>query len=174
MRSVRTVAGAIALTVIGALALTGCGGGDDHPAKQTHSPRPSATVSAKPTALTVGFYGSADEIAAYKQAVDNYDAAQQSVTLTLETWPSAAAMMSDLTAGKPAPDVFLHAAASMGVEPTHCVVVEDTASGITAAVAASMRVLGYAADSDEQALRDAGATAILRSLYELPQLLSLG
>ncbi len=107
MRSVRTVAGAIALTVIGALALTGCGGGDDHPAKQAHSPRPSAPVSAKPTALTVGFYGSSDEIAAYKQAVDNYDAAQQSVTLTLETWPSAAAMMSDLTAGKPAPDVFL-------------------------------------------------------------------
>jgi HAD superfamily hydrolase (TIGR01509 family) len=75
--------------------------------------------------------------------------------------------------GKPAPDVFLHAAASMGVESTHCVVVEDTASGITAAVAASMRVLGYATDSDEQALRDAGATAILRSLDELPRLLSL-
>lgn len=69
--------------------------------------------------------------------------------------------------GKPAPDVFLHAAASMGVEPAHCIVVEDTASGVTAAVAANMRVFGYAADSDEQALRDAGATAILRSLDEL-------
>ena len=47
------------------------------------------------------------EIAAYKQAVDNYDAAQQSVTLTLESWPSAAAMMTDLSSGKPATDVFL-------------------------------------------------------------------
>lgn len=75
--------------------------------------------------------------------------------------------------GKPAPDVFLHAAASMGVEPAGCVVVEDTHSGVTAAVAANMRVLGYAADSDEQALRDAGATAILHSLDKLPLLLRL-
>lgn len=73
--------------------------------------------------------------------------------------------------GKPAPDVFLHAAVSMGVKPTRCLVVEDTPSGVTAAVAAEMRVLGYAADSDEQALRDAGATAILQSLDELPQML---
>ena len=72
--------------------------------------------------------------------------------------------------GKPAPDLFLHAAASMGIEPAGCIVVEDTPSGVTAAVAANMRVLGYAADSDEQALRDAGATAILRSLDELPKL----
>lgn len=75
--------------------------------------------------------------------------------------------------GKPAPDVFLHAAASVGVVPTRCIVVEDTASGVAAAVAANMRVCGYAADSDEQALRDAGATAILRSLDELPQMLGL-
>lgn len=75
--------------------------------------------------------------------------------------------------GKPAPDVFLHAASSMGVEPAGCVVVEDTPSGIAAAVAANMRVLGYAADSDEQALREAGATEILRSLDELPRLLGL-
>lgn len=76
--------------------------------------------------------------------------------------------------GKPAPDVFLHAAASMGVESARCVVVEDTVSGVSAAVAANMRVFGYAADSDERALRDAGATAILRSLDELPRLLCLG
>lgn len=75
--------------------------------------------------------------------------------------------------GKPAPDVFLHAAASMGVESTGCVVVEDMPSGVTAAVAANMRVFGCALDSDEQALRDAGATAILRSLDELPQILRL-
>ena len=59
----------------------------------------------------------------------------------------------------------------MGAEPAGCVVVEDTPSGVSAAVAANMRVFGYAADSDEQALRDAGATKILRSLDELPQII---
>lgn len=76
--------------------------------------------------------------------------------------------------GKPAPDVFLHAAASMGVAPTRCIVVEDTPSGVTAAVSAQMRAVGYAADSDEQALRDAGATEILHSLDQLLRLLDLG
>ncbi|MGH2879451.1 MAG: HAD family hydrolase [Solirubrobacteraceae bacterium] len=75
--------------------------------------------------------------------------------------------------GKPAPDLFLHAAASMGVEPAGCVVVEDTPSGVAAAVAANMRVLGYAADSDEQALRDAGAMTILRLLDELAPLVCM-
>lgn len=75
--------------------------------------------------------------------------------------------------GKPAPDVFLHAAASMETEPRDCVVVEDTPSGVTAAFSAGMRALGLAVDSDEQALRDAGATRILRSLHELPGVLGL-
>jgi HAD superfamily hydrolase (TIGR01509 family) len=72
--------------------------------------------------------------------------------------------------GKPAPDLFLHAAAATGVEPAACAVVEDTPSGVTAAVAAGMRAIGYTADSDEQALSDAGAEP-LRSLTELPRLL---
>jgi len=75
--------------------------------------------------------------------------------------------------GKPEPDLFLHAARLMGAEPTRCVVVEDTCSGVTAAVSAGMRVLGYAADGDEEALRRAGAES-LNSLDELPGLLALG
>src|SRR5580692_9587886 len=55
--------------------------------------------------------------------------------------------------GKPYPDLFLHAASIMGAQPRDCVVVEDTPSGVTAAVSAGMHVLGYAADSDETALR---------------------
>jgi HAD superfamily hydrolase (TIGR01509 family) len=74
--------------------------------------------------------------------------------------------------GKPHPDLFLRAAAVMGVAPAACVVVEDTPSGVTAAVSAGMRVLGYAADSDEAALRRAGAE-IVRSLDELPGVLGL-
>jgi beta-phosphoglucomutase-like phosphatase (HAD superfamily) len=61
----------------------------------------------------------------------------------------------------------------MGAKPAGCVVVEDTASGVTAAVAAGMRTLGYAADSDERALRDAGAAEILRSMDELAGMLGL-
>lgn len=46
--------------------------------------------------------------------------------------------------GKPAPDLFLHAAERMGVVPERCVVVEDSVPGVLAAVAAGMHVLGYA------------------------------
>jgi beta-phosphoglucomutase-like phosphatase (HAD superfamily) len=89
-------------------------------------------------------------------------------------FPEAARFSSySVARGKPAPDVFLHAASSMGTEPRDCVVVEDTPSGVTAAVSAGMCALGLAADSDEQALRDAGAAKILRSLHELPRVLGL-
>jgi beta-phosphoglucomutase-like phosphatase (HAD superfamily) len=74
--------------------------------------------------------------------------------------------------GKPHPDLFLYAAQRMGAEPAACVVVEDTPFGVTAAVAAGMRVIGYAADGDEAALRRAGAE-ILHALDELPDLLGL-
>jgi HAD superfamily hydrolase (TIGR01509 family) len=73
---------------------------------------------------------------------------------------------------KPHPDLFLHAARAMGAEPARCAVVEDTPSGVTAAVSAGMRALGYAADSDETALRLAGAE-ILHSLDELTGVLRL-
>jgi HAD superfamily hydrolase (TIGR01509 family) len=74
--------------------------------------------------------------------------------------------------GKPAPDLFLHAARTMGAEAAGCVVVEDTPSGVRGAVAAGMRVIGYAADSDERALSEAGAE-IVHSLEELPRLVGL-
>ena len=45
--------------------------------------------------------------------------------------------------GKPAPDLFLHAAAAMGFPPERCVVVEDSVNGIRAARAAGMRALGF-------------------------------
>jgi HAD superfamily hydrolase (TIGR01509 family) len=75
--------------------------------------------------------------------------------------------------GKPHPDLFLHAAASMAAKPARCAVVEDTPSGVTAAVAAGMRVLGYAADSDATALLQAGAE-VLETMEKLPGLLGFG
>lgn len=74
--------------------------------------------------------------------------------------------------GKPHPDLFLHAARVMGVEPARCVVVEDTALGVRAAVSAGMRAFGYSADGDEAELREAGAE-VFESLAELPALLGL-
>jgi HAD superfamily hydrolase (TIGR01509 family) len=74
--------------------------------------------------------------------------------------------------GKPHPDLFLHAAQTMAIEPSRVAVVEDTPSGVTAAVAAGMRALGYAADSDEAELRRAGAETLL-AMDELPSLLGL-
>jgi HAD superfamily hydrolase (TIGR01509 family) len=74
--------------------------------------------------------------------------------------------------GKPHPDLFLHAAAVMGAKPEASVVVEDTPSGVLAAVAAGMRVLGFTADSDAAALREAGAD-VFESLDQVPGLLGL-
>ncbi len=50
---------------------------------------------------------------------------------------------SEVKHGKPAPDLFLHAAARMGVDPAHCLVIEDSLPGVEAAIAANMRVLRY-------------------------------
>ncbi|MBJ3774445.1 HAD family hydrolase [Acuticoccus mangrovi] len=49
--------------------------------------------------------------------------------------------------GKPAPDIFLYAAAAMGVTPERTVVVEDSVAGVTAGVAAGMTVIGFAGAS---------------------------
>jgi HAD superfamily hydrolase (TIGR01509 family) len=72
--------------------------------------------------------------------------------------------------GKPFPDLFLHAAVTMGVAPEHCVVVEDSPFGVQAAVAAGMRPLGYAAMTPAAALAGAGATTFT-SMAELPGVL---
>jgi HAD superfamily hydrolase (TIGR01509 family) len=75
--------------------------------------------------------------------------------------------------GKPHPDLFLHAAATMGAAPERCAVVEDTVIGVTAAVAAGMHVIGYAGDEDPANLEAAGAQPV-RSLAEVPVVLGLG
>jgi HAD superfamily hydrolase (TIGR01509 family) len=62
----------------------------------------------------------------------------------------------DVAAGKPAPDLFLHAAASMGATPCRTVVVEDSPPGVTAARAAGMRCLAYAALTPPYLLSDLG------------------
>ena len=72
---------------------------------------------------------------------------------------------------KPAPDVYLAAAAALQVSPTRCAVVEDTVTGVTAGVAAGAVVFAYVPDGDGAALRDAGAVEIFASMADLPQLM---
>lgn len=64
----------------------------------------------------------------------------------------------DVERGKPAPDLFLHAAEQEGRSPASCVVVEDSPAGIEAARAAGMRAVGYAGETPRQLLRDADVT----------------
>ncbi|MFD9074314.1 HAD family hydrolase [Streptomyces lasiicapitis] len=75
----------------------------------------------------------------------------------------------DVGRGKPAPDLFLHAAERMGVPPEKCVVVEDSPLGVQAAVAAGMDVCGFTAMTPAERLRDAGR--LFGELRELPDLL---
>ena len=80
---------------------------------------------------------------------------------------------TEVALGKPSPDVFLLAARRLGVPADECLVVEDSLLGIAAARAASMRVIGYAAITDADAMRAAGATHVVRSMDEIPPLLAL-
>jgi HAD superfamily hydrolase (TIGR01509 family) len=84
---------------------------------------------------------------------------------------------SQVASGKPAPDLFLFAAAQMEVEPTACAVVEDSLAGVQGARAAGMTVLGFYGGShcgpDHAAtLQRAGATLTFRDMSQLPGLIA--
>ncbi len=70
---------------------------------------------------------------------------------------------TEVAQGKPAPDLFLHAAAQMGFEPEDCVVVEDSPAGVEAGRAAGMRVLGFGEELD--------ADLVFTTMADLPTLL---
>jgi HAD superfamily hydrolase (TIGR01509 family) len=81
---------------------------------------------------------------------------------------------SDVAHSKPAPDVYLLAAKSLGVDPSRCAVVEDSPTGVRAGVAAGMAVVGYAADTPAADLRAAGARAVAGSMKQVGELLGVG
>lgn len=72
---------------------------------------------------------------------------------------------------KPAPDVYLLAASKFGVAPSNCVVVEDSPTGVAAAVAAGMTVLGYSALTPANRLLEAGAHRVFNTMSLLPSLI---
>lgn len=80
---------------------------------------------------------------------------------------------SEVSKPKPSPELFLYAAKKMGFVPSECAVIEDSVTGVTAAVNAEMEVYGIINNlfSEEQ-LRHAGAIPF-KSMNELPALLEL-
>ena len=80
---------------------------------------------------------------------------------------------SDVACGKPAPDLFLHAAASMGTPPQECLVVEDSRPGVEGARAAGMRVLAYAGGGLTKIHHyDGPNTVVFHDMAELPDLVA--
>lgn len=79
---------------------------------------------------------------------------------------------TDVPRGKPAPDLFLAAAAAERVGPAACVVIEDSATGARAAAAAGMLCLGYAPHGDGARLRAEGAY-VFGNMGDLPELLAV-
>jgi HAD superfamily hydrolase (TIGR01509 family) len=80
---------------------------------------------------------------------------------------------TEVAHGKPAPDLFLHAARSMAFDPASTAVVEDSLPGVVAARAAGMRALAFARDSDADALAAAGGEPF-DDMTDLPELLAGG
>ena len=76
-------------------------------------------------------------------------------------------------APKPAPDMILHALAATGIAPGRAVFIDDSATGCGAGIAAGVRTIGYAEDSDPDKLRTAGAE-VVRSMAEVAATLGLG
>jgi HAD superfamily hydrolase (TIGR01509 family) len=80
--------------------------------------------------------------------------------------------------GKPHPDLFLHAAREMGAPPDRCLVIEDSAPGIMAAVSAGMQVFGFIGGShfsglaQAERLQEAGAALIFDDMSQLPALIA--
>jgi beta-phosphoglucomutase-like phosphatase (HAD superfamily) len=79
---------------------------------------------------------------------------------------------SDVARGKPHPDIFLHAAAKLGVNASDCIVIEDSIGGVTAGRAAGATVIGLTAAGHIQPghdarLKGAGADHVVASFAEL-------
>ncbi len=78
---------------------------------------------------------------------------------------------SEVARGKPAPDLFLHAARRMGVAPARCAVVEDSRYGVEAARAAGMRAFGYAGGLAPKGSLAGPHTIVFDDMRDLPRLL---
>jgi beta-phosphoglucomutase len=111
--------------------------------------------------------------AGFKQAIGS-SAPRQNLDLILDltqTGPFFAALVSqeDTQRGKPDPQVFLLAAAKLGVAPTNCVVMEDAVAGVQAAKAGSMKCVAvtFVGHHAPELLKQAGADLVVKTLEEV-------
>ena len=118
-------------------------------------------IAASGMAVCVGSNGSPDAIAQRLKLTGLYD--------RFEGRMFSAAMVAR---GKPYPDVFLHAAETMGFAPSDCVVIEDSDAGVQAALAAGMRILAYVASPTSDVADSRGVTRFT-DMASLPALLGL-
>ena len=80
---------------------------------------------------------------------------------------------TEVADGKPAPDLFLHAAAALGVDPGRCAVVEDSRYGVEAARAAGMASFGYAGGLTPADWLAGPGTVVFEDMAALPGLLGV-
>jgi HAD superfamily hydrolase (TIGR01509 family) len=93
------------------------------------------------------------------------------LTGLLERFDGRIFSAADVANGKPAPDLFLHAAASLGADPARCAVVEDSVYGVQAARAAGMRAFGYAGGLTAADRLAGPDTTVFSDMRALPALL---
>jgi HAD superfamily hydrolase (TIGR01509 family) len=93
------------------------------------------------------------------------------ITGLLDVFGERLFSVDDVENGKPAPDVFLHAAAVMGVPPARCAVVEDSISGVTAGLAAEMTVFAFAGGVTNAARLSIGSAIVFDDMHLLPEML---
>ncbi|SFR99937.1 haloacid dehalogenase superfamily, subfamily IA, variant 3 with third motif having DD or ED [Agrococcus baldri] len=99
------------------------------------------------------------------------------IRLSLETvglidmFDSAIASAEDVAEGKPAPDVYLHAAALLGADPARCIAIDDSHFGVLAAYRAGMRVLAFEGAGPIAKLPDSDRVTRFQYMRELPALL---
>jgi len=144
----------------------------EHRYRSTVYPRLAASVEAVP-----GVVGVLDRLEAAGVATCVASSAiHERIQITLSTaglihrFAGRLFSAEDVGRGKPAPDLFLHAAATLGADPARCAVVEDAPAGVEAANVAAMTAFGYAALTPRALL--AGATGgIVDDMADLADLL---
>lgn len=84
----------------------------------------------------------------------------------LDSYFEVVVSSADVPRGKPFPDLFLRSSDLLGVDPSHCAVIEDSVSGVQAAKAAGMMAVGVTNSFPRAVLEEAGADIVVGSLEE--------
>lgn len=142
--------------------------------QQTYERELHATFYAELTAVD-GITSALDEIAVPTCVASSGSHAKMTLTLgitgLLPRFAGRLFSAEDVARGKPAPDLFLHAADALGIEPARCVVVEDSASGVAAARSAGMRCFAYSGGLTPAEWLEGPNTIVFDNMAVLPGLI---